>query len=43
MNKPNFIEQVIDILDESHYESESLKWIVKECKKYFNEYKKLVQ
>ena len=40
MNKPNFIEQVIDILDESHYESESLKWIVKECKKYFNEYKK---
>ena len=40
MNKPNFIEQVIDILDESHYDNDSLKWIVKECKKYFNEYKK---
>tara|TARA_Y100000361_G_scaffold152677_1_gene172695 strand:+ start:908 stop:2263 length:1356 start_codon:yes stop_codon:yes gene_type:complete len=40
MNKPNFIEQVIDILDESHYDNDSFKWIVKECKKYFNEYKK---
>ena len=40
MTKPNFIEQIIDILDESHYESDSLKWIVKECKSYFNEYKK---
>ena len=40
MTKSNFIEQVIDILDESHYEGESLKWIVKQCKKYFNEYKK---
>ena len=42
MNKPNFIEQIIDILDESHYESDSLKWIVKECKQYFNEYKKTI-
>ena len=40
MTKPNFIEQVIDILDESQYDNDSLKWIVKECKKYFNEYKK---
>ena len=40
MTKPNFIEQVIDILDESHYDSDSLKWIVKQCKEYFNEYKK---
>ena len=40
MTKPNFIEQIIDILDESHYDSDSLKWIVKECKKYFNDYKK---
>ena len=31
MTKPNFIEQVIDILDESHYDSDSLKWIVKQC------------
>ena len=40
MNKPNFIEQIIDILDEKHYDSDSLKWVVKQCKKYFNEYKK---
>ena len=40
MTKPNFIEQIIDILDESHYDSDSLKWIVKQSKKYFNEYKK---
>ena len=40
MSKPDFIEQVIDILDENNYDNDSLKWIVKECKKYFNEYKK---
>ena len=40
MTKPNFIEQIIDILDESHYDNEGIKWIVKHCKKYFNEYKK---
>ena len=40
MTKPNFIEQIIDILDESHYDSDGIKWIVKESKKYFNEYKK---
>ena len=40
MTKPNFIEQIIDILDESHYDNDGVKWIVKECKKYFNEYKK---
>ena len=40
MTKPNFIEQTIDILDESSYDSDSLKWIVKECKEYFCEYKK---
>ena len=40
MTKPNFIEQVIDILDENHYDSDALKWIVKQCKEYFNEYKK---
>jgi len=40
MTKPNFIEQIIDILDESHYDNDSLKWIVKQCKQYFTEYKK---
>ena len=42
MTKPDFIEQIIDILDESNYDSDSLKWIVKECKQYFNKYKKTI-
>ena len=42
MTKPNFIEQIIDILDESHYDNDSLKWIVKKCKHYFNDYKKSI-
>ena len=37
-----FLEQVHDILDEKHYDSDSLKWVVKECKKYFDEYKKCI-
>jgi len=40
MTKTNFIEQILDILDENHYDSDSLKWIVKESKSYFTEYKK---
>ena len=40
MTQSNFLEQTIDILDESSYDSDSLKWIVKECKTYFLEYKK---
>ena len=40
MSKPNFIQQIIDILDENHYDNEGLKWIVKKSKDYFNEYKK---
>ena len=39
MTKPNFIEQIVDILDESHYDNDSLKWIVKEAKEYFTKYK----
>jgi len=42
MTKPNFIEQIIDILDESHYDNDSLKWIVKESKEYFTKYKKTI-
>ena len=42
MTKPNFIEQIIDILDESHYDNDSLKWIVKEAKEYFTKYKKTI-
>ena len=40
MTRPNFIQQIIDILDESHYDNEGLKWIVKKSKEYFNDYKK---
>ncbi len=40
MSNQSFLEQIHDILDEKHYDSDSLKWIVKECKKYFDEYKK---
>ena len=40
MTNQTFLEQIHDILDEKHYDSDSLKWIVKECQKYFDEYKK---
>ena len=40
MTNQSFLEQIHDILDEKHYDSDSLKWIVKECKKYFDEYRK---
>ena len=38
MIKPDFMEQVFDILDETLYDNDALKWIVKQCKEYFNEY-----
>ena len=40
MKESNFIEQIVDILDESHYDNDALKWIVKNCKEYFLKYKK---
>ena len=40
MSNQTFLEQIHDIIDEKHYDSDSLKWIIKECKKYFDEYKK---
>ena len=42
MKNQTFLEQIHDILDESNYDSDSLKWIVKECKKYYDEYKKCI-
>jgi archaellum biogenesis ATPase FlaH len=42
MKNQSFLEQIHDILDEKHYDSDSLKWIVKESKKYFDEYRKCV-
>jgi len=38
ITKKNFIEQIFDILDEKYYDNDSLKWIVSQCKKYFQEY-----
>ena len=35
-----FVGQIYDILDEKHYDNDALKWVVKECKLYYNEYKK---
>ena len=42
MKNQTFLEQIHDILDEKHFDSDSLKWIVKECKKYFDEYRKCI-
>ena len=33
------IEQIHDILDDKHFDNEAIKWIVKNCKEYYNEYK----
>jgi hypothetical protein len=42
MKNQTFLEQIHDILDEKHYDSDALKWLVKECKKYYDEYKKCI-
>jgi len=42
MKNQTFLEQIHDILDEKHYDSDSLKWIVKECKSYYDEYRKCI-
>ena len=42
MANQTFLEQIHDILDESNYDSDGLKWVVKECKKYFDEYRKCI-
>ena len=42
ISRSNFFEQICDILDEKYYESDALKWIIGECKKYFFEYKKII-
>ena len=39
MRDVKFIEQIHDILDEKHFDNEAIKWIVKNCKDYYNEYK----
>ena len=42
LKNQSFLEQIHDILDESNYDSDALKWVVKECKKYFDEYRKCI-
>ena len=42
MTNQTFLEQIHDILDEKNYDSDSLKWVVKECKNYFDEYRKCI-
>jgi len=42
MKNQTFLEQIHDILDEKHYDSDSLKWVVKECKKYYDKYRKCI-
>ena len=42
MKNQTFLEQIHDILDEKHYDSDSLKWLVKECKNYYDEYRKCI-
>ena len=42
MNNQTFLEQIHDILDEKHYDSDSLKWIIKESKNYYDEYRKCI-
>ena len=39
MRDVKFIEQIHDILDEKHFDNEAIKWIAKNCKEYYNEYK----
>jgi len=40
MSDGNFLAQIYDILDESHYDNDTLKWVIKQCKEYYDEYKK---
>ena len=42
MIKPNFLEQIHDILDETYYETDSTKWLVNKCKLYYEKYKKQI-
>ena len=34
-----FLEQIVDILDEKYITNDGFKWIVKEIREYYNEYK----
>ncbi len=40
MNEKNFIEQISDILDKKYFDSDAIKWIVGECIRYYQKYRK---
>ena len=40
MKDVKFIEQIHDILDEKHFDNEAIKWIIKNCRSYYDDYKK---
>ena len=40
MTQSKFVEQIHDILDEKHFDNEAIRWVVRECKKYYLKYKK---
>jgi archaellum biogenesis ATPase FlaH len=42
MTRPQYIEQIHDILDETYYDSEAMKWVVQQCKEYFVKYNKSI-
>lgn len=42
LTKPNFLDQIHDILDENYYENDSTKWLINKCKSYYLEYKKQI-
>ena len=42
MKDVKFIEQIHDILDEKHFDNEAIRWVVKQCKQYYEQYKKAI-
>ena len=39
MTNLTYLEQIQDILDEKHFDNDGMKWIIKECKDYYQKYK----
>ena len=42
MTNLTYLEQIQDILDEKHFDNDGMKWIIKECKDYYQKYKKTI-
>ena len=42
LSDKEFLATIQDILDFDCYESESMRWIVKQCKEYFDQYKNTI-